>query len=127
MVFGVAFVSIVLQVPLLSNYVKRKIPESDAFSETELDKQFTQVSSTLEEARQLRAEGKISNKEFTEKLEESKERIDKLIAQSRVTVETKKIIQARTSVLFPSLPKKPKRKEKKEEAEKEKQAQTDSN
>lgn len=57
----------------------------------------------------------IATKEFTERLEEGKMEIDQLIAQSRVTVETKKIIQARASKLFPSLPKKTKPKQKNEE------------
>jgi hypothetical protein len=66
----------------------------------------------MEEAHRLRAEGKISNKEFAERLEEGKREIDQLIAQSRVTVGTKKVIQARALKLFPSLPKKTKPKQK---------------
>ena len=115
MVFGVAFISIMVQVPLLFRYVKREMPESEAFIETELDEQFVRISSIMEEAHRLKSEGKISNKEFSEMLEEGKDRIDQLIAQSRVTVETKKIIQARASRLFPSLPKKTKPKQKSDE------------
>jgi hypothetical protein len=96
------------------------MPESEAFAETELDSQFARVSSIMEEAHRLRSEGKISNKEFAEKLEEGKNEIDQLIAQSRVTIETKKIIQARTSKLFPSLPKKTKTKSEADEEENEK-------
>jgi Na+:H+ antiporter len=115
MVFGVAFISIMVQVPLLFRYVKQKMPESEIFIETELDSHFARISSIMEEAHRLRCEGKISNKEFAERLEEGKSDIDQLIAQSRVTVETKKIIQARASKLFPALPKKTKPKQKSEE------------
>ena len=106
MVFGVAFISIMIQVPLLFRYVKREMPESEAFMETELDEQFARISSIMEEAHRLKCEGKISNNEFSERLEEGKDRIDQLIAQSKITVETKKIIQARTSRLFPPSPRK---------------------
>ena len=36
MVFGVAFISIMIQVPLLLRYIKRQMPDSEAFKETEL-------------------------------------------------------------------------------------------
>jgi len=65
-----------------------------------------------------KSEGKISNEEFTEKLEESKMDLESLISKSKVTVETRKIIRARASLLFPSLPNKIRRKEKSEEKNK---------
>ena len=120
MVFGVAFISIMVQVPLLFRYVKREMPESEAFMETELDEQFARISSIMEEAHRLKCEGKISNNEFSERLEEGKDRIDQLIAQSKITVETKKIIQARTSRLFPPSPKKTKTRSNKDTEENEK-------
>jgi CPA1 family monovalent cation:H+ antiporter len=112
MVFGVAFISILVQVPLLVRYTKRKMPETESEAELELDEQFAQITCILEEAQKLRAEEKITDKEFAEKLEETKDRIDLLIAQAKVTVETRKIIQERASKLFPSLPKKEKKEEK---------------
>jgi NhaP-type Na+/H+ or K+/H+ antiporter len=105
MVFGVAFVSIMLQVPLLFRYVKRVMPEVEAFKETALDDQFARLSSYIEEMHRLRLEGRISEAEFAERLEESKIELERLIATSRVTVETRKIIRARASILFPRLPK----------------------
>ena len=54
MVFGVAFISIIVQVPLLFRYARRKMPESQAFKETELDEQFAQISSAIQEAHRLR-------------------------------------------------------------------------
>jgi len=115
MVFGVAFISIIVQVPLLLRYAKRQIPESDIFKETELDDQFARLSSYLEEMYRLRSEDKISEAEFTERLEESKMELERLIAKSHVTLETRKIIRARATTLFPRLSKISKRKEKNEE------------
>ena len=66
----------------------------------------------MEEVKLLKTEGKISNEEFTKKLEENKKKLDDLIATTPITVETRKIIRARASVLYNSLPKIPKRKTK---------------
>jgi len=109
MVLGVAFISIVIQVPLLFRYIRRKIPQTDAVSETEIDEQFDLIASHMEELRKIKSEGKISNEEFTKRIEENKKKLDKLIATSPITVETRKIILARASALYNSFPKMPKR------------------
>ena len=109
MVLGVAFVSIVFQVPLLFRYVRKKIPQTEVASETEIDEQFNLIASHMEEVRKLKSEGKISNEEFTKKIEENKKKLDELIATSPITVETRKIILARASALYKSFPKIPKR------------------
>jgi CPA1 family monovalent cation:H+ antiporter len=112
MVLGVAFISIVFQVPLLFRYVRKKIPQTDNTSETEIDEQFELIASHMEEVRKLKSEGKISNEEFTKRIEENKKKLDELIATSPVTVETRKIILWRASALKNSFPKIPKRKTK---------------
>jgi CPA1 family monovalent cation:H+ antiporter len=110
MVLGVAFVSIMFQVPLMFRYVRKKIPQADTEALTEIDDQFELVASHMEEVRKLKSEGKISNEEFTRRIEENKKKLDELIATSPVTVETRKIILARASALYNSFPKRPKRK-----------------
>jgi hypothetical protein len=61
-----------------------------------------------------KSEGKISNAEFAEKLEESKIELERLIAISHVSFQTKQILRARAASLFPSLPTRSKRKQKSE-------------
>ena len=112
MVLGVAFISIVFQVPLLFRYVRKKIPQTEAVAETEIDEQFELIASHMEEVRKLKSEGKISNEEFTKRIEENKKKLDRLITTSPVTIETRKIIRARASALYNSFPKRPKRKTK---------------
>jgi hypothetical protein len=102
----------VFQVPLLFRYVRKKIPQTEAASETEIDEQFELIASHMEEVRKLKSEGKISNEEFTKRIEENKNKLDELIATSPITVETRKIIRARASALYSSFPKRPKRKTK---------------
>jgi CPA1 family monovalent cation:H+ antiporter len=126
MVFGVAFISIMVQVPLLFRYAKTEKPESEAFKETELDEPFTQISSGIEESHRLRSEGKISEAEFAERLEDSKQELERLIAKSHVTIETRKIIRARASILFPTLLKASKRKQKDKETNEETNSQAKS-
>jgi len=117
MVLGVAFISIVFQVPLLFRYVKKRIPQTDAVSEKEIDKQFELIAQQMEEVRKLKSEGKISNEEFTRQIEANKERLNELIAQSPITIETRKIIRARAAALFASFPKRPRRRGKNEKQE----------
>ena len=118
MVLGVAFISIMFQVPLLFRYARKKIPQTDTVSEAEIDEQFELIASHMQEIKKLKSEDKISNEEFTKRIEENKEKLDKLIATSPVTVETRKIIRARASALYNSFPKIPKRKTKNKETKK---------
>ena len=110
MVLGVAFISIVFQVPLLLNYVRKRMPQTNTASEKEIDEQFESMVAHMEELRKLKTEGKISNEEFTKRIDENKKKLDELIATSPVTVETRKIIRARAAALYNSFPKRPKRK-----------------
>ena len=110
MVLGVAFISIVFQVPLLFRYIKKKMPQTQIASEIVIDEQFELMASHIDELKKLKANGEISNEEFIESIEEGKRRLDDLIAKSPVTIETKKIIRARASGLYASFPKIPKRK-----------------
>ncbi|HKM59662.1 MAG TPA: hypothetical protein VJY36_02195, partial [Candidatus Bathyarchaeia archaeon] len=116
MVLGVAFISIVFQVPLLLSYVRKRMPQTDTTSETEIDEQFELMAAHMEELKKLKSEGKISNEEFTERVEENKKKLDLLIATSPITVETRKIIRARASAVYNSFPKRSKRKNKNKEA-----------
>jgi hypothetical protein len=81
-------------------------------SETEIEEQFELIASHMEEVRRLKSEGKISNEEFTKRIEENKKKLDQLISTSPITVETRKIIRARAAALYNSFPKIPKRRSK---------------
>jgi monovalent cation:H+ antiporter, CPA1 family len=123
MVLGVALISIVFQVPLLFRYAKRKMPQQNT-ADKQAHEEFALMCTRIEELRTLRAEGKISNEEFTEKIEENKRQLDELIAESPVTVETKKIIHDRVATFTSSIHKIPKRKPKEKENKKEEQTPT---
>ena len=122
MVLGVAFISIVFQVPLLFRYVRKRIPQTEIASEIVIDEQFELMASHIDELKKLKATGEISNEEFNESIEEGKRKLDELIAKSPVTIETRKIIRARASGLYASFPKIPKRKMKSKTKEDKSQA-----
>ena len=126
MVFGVAFISIMIQVPLLFNYVKRKMPEPAASPEAQLEDQFAKIAASIEDAHQLRTDGKLSDKEFAERLDENRVELERLIAKSKASLETRKIIQARASALFQPLPRRAKRKNKTEPENVEKESKQNS-
>jgi len=109
MVFGVAFVSIMVQVPLLLRYSRRKLTQSEAVTEDDLNEQFELVASHMEEVKKLKLEGKMSNEEFSRRIEVSKRQLDELINKSPVTIETKKIIRERALALYASLPRRSRR------------------
>jgi predicted DNA-binding ribbon-helix-helix protein len=106
----------VFQVPLLLRYVNKKIPQTETLSITEIDEQFELIASHLQEVKKLQSEGKISNEEFTAKIEENKKKLDELSSTLRVTVETRKIILTRANALYASFPKIPKHKTKNKNA-----------
>jgi CPA1 family monovalent cation:H+ antiporter len=122
MVLGVAFISIVFQVPLLFRYVRKRIPQTEIGAELVIDEQFELMASHIDELKRLKAKGEISNEEFTESIEANKRKLDELISKSPVTIETRKIIRARASGLYASLPKIPKRKVKSKNKEEKNEA-----
>jgi CPA1 family monovalent cation:H+ antiporter len=122
MVLGVAFISIVFQVPLLFRYVRKRMPQTEIGAELVIDEQFELMASHIDELKRLKAKGEISNEEFTESIEANKRKLDELISKSPVTIETRKIIRARASGLYASLPKFPKRKVKSKNKEEKNEA-----
>jgi monovalent cation:H+ antiporter, CPA1 family len=122
MVLGVAFISIMFQVPLLFRYVRKRIPQTEIGAELVIDEQFELMASHIDELKRLKAKGEISNEEFTESIEANKRKLDELISKSPVTIETRKIIRARASGLYASLPKIPKRKVKSKNKEEKNEA-----
>ena len=83
------------------------MPESEAFKETELDDQFTQISSSIEEAHRLRSEGKISDSELAERLEEGKIELEALIAKSKVALKPSRFSEQEQPTYSPLFQKEP--------------------
>jgi CPA1 family monovalent cation:H+ antiporter len=105
MVFGVAFISIMIQVPLLFRYAKNKLALFDEAKENELHKNFEAIEAAIVEVNKLKAEGKISHEEVEDRLEKLKSELDKILNESSASLQTKTIIQERAVTLFASIPK----------------------
>jgi CPA1 family monovalent cation:H+ antiporter len=112
MALGVAFLSIILQVPILFSYAKRKF-KSEELKSARYDERLSDVSACIEETRRLKAEGKISQNEFEYRLEEYKNRLDESIHSSSTLMEPKEIVRKRAKLLYSSMKKKPNPKRKK--------------
>jgi hypothetical protein len=77
-----------------------------------IDEKLATVCSSMEETRKLMAEGKLSDQEFAERLEENKDQLDQTIHESSTLVETRKIIKRRATLLYKSVAKPRSRKKK---------------
>jgi monovalent cation:H+ antiporter, CPA1 family len=107
MVFGVAFISIMIQVPMLVRYANKKLSMFDKTIENELHEDFESIETAIIEVNKLKTEGKISQEEFEIKLEALKTELNKIMCDSCASLQTKQIIQERSTALFNSLPKLP--------------------
>ncbi len=105
MVFGVAFISIMIQAPMLVRYANKRLSKLDKVTETELHEDFGAIEAAIIEVNKLKAEGKISPEEAEERLEALKTELDHVVCESSASLQTKKIIQERATMLFLSIPK----------------------
>ena len=53
-----------IQVPILFRYVRRKIPNLEAFKETALDEEFDKISLSIEEIHKI----KVRRKDFRKRI-----------------------------------------------------------
>ncbi len=103
MVIGVAFISIMIQVPLLFQYAKRTTAKSESAKTTKLHADFEEIESSIAEVKKLKAEGKITPEQYQEKLEEIRSELDETISKSTASLQTKDLIQTRANTLFSTL------------------------
>ncbi|HEY9760076.1 MAG TPA: sodium:proton antiporter [Oculatellaceae cyanobacterium] len=104
MVFGVAFISILIQVPMLLRYVRKNFAEPEKAISLELNEQFEKMQQTIVELNKLRAEGQINHEDYEAHIEDIKSELDEVISKSSASVPTKKIIQERSAAFFASMP-----------------------
>jgi CPA1 family monovalent cation:H+ antiporter len=112
MALGVAFLSITLQVPLLSHYARTRFRRQQTEDGVEINERLSSVCTAIDDIRQLRTEGKISEQEFADKLEQYKDELDETIHESSALKETRRIIRERAELLYSSVKSKPKKKSK---------------
>ncbi len=113
MALGVAFLSITFQVPILFRYVRSKFKDQQPEQEIRVEEKLAAVSASIEETIQLRNERKISEQEFSNNLEEFKDKIEETIHDSTMMLETKNIVKKRVSMIYSSVNKKTKATDKK--------------
>lgn len=105
MVFGVAFISIMIQVPMLLRYVQNNLAQTDEEHSNELNMDFETVQDQITEVNRLKVAGKISAEDYDRRIAEIKCELDEIICNSGASLPTKKIVQNRASTIFATLPK----------------------
>ncbi len=105
MVFGVAFISIMIQVPMLLRYVQNNLAQTDEEHSNELNMDFETVQDQITEVNRLKVAGKISAEDYDRRIAEIKCELAEIICNSGASLPTKKIVQNRASTIFATLPK----------------------
>ncbi len=105
MVFGVAFISIMIQVPMLMRYVHRNLAETEEEHSNELNMDFETAQDQITAVNRQKLEGKISPEDYDRRMTEIKCELDEIICNSSASLSTKKIIQERAATVFATLPK----------------------
>jgi Na+:H+ antiporter len=112
MALGVAFISITLQIPILFNYVRRKMKNQEEPQIEKLEDRLSNVCSSVQETSDLVAAGRISEEELAVRLKASKEELDSALYESTTLLETRKILKRRASQLYNTMTIRQQRKQK---------------
>jgi len=105
MVFGVAFLSILIQVPMLLRYVQNNLAKFDIEHAEELNTDFETIQEQITAVNRLKLDGKISPEEYEIRITDIKSELNEIICSSGASLTTKKIVQERATTLFATLPK----------------------
>lgn len=103
MVLGVVFLSIVLQGPLLSSYIRRNFPEEQPTEEIGASTRLSHVLHAIEELHKLRMEGRLLESEFATRLEEERDRLAEVLSEINSSVRTGEVMKSRAKDLYASL------------------------
>lgn len=103
LVLGVAFLSISFQAAFLYRYIRRKFPEEQAALIASLDVRLSHVVETIESLRRLKADGRISDADYSEKLEEEKDEMKDVLKEIESVVDKKHQLRIRASELYTSV------------------------
>lgn len=105
LVFGVAFISIMIQVPMLMRYVQSNLAQVDEEHSNELNMDFETLQEQITEVNRQKLEGKISPEDYDLSIAEIKCELNEIICNSSASLTTKKIVQERAATVFATLPK----------------------
>jgi monovalent cation:H+ antiporter, CPA1 family len=103
MVLGVAFISISLQSGFLFRYIWRRFPEEQEAKNEELGVRLSRAVAAIAAVQDLKKEGKISDEELADQLENGKNELEEAIAEIRYDVDTTAILKSRATELYSAL------------------------
>ena len=104
MVFGIAFISIIVQGGFLKAYVNRmfrnEISEAQEREEESVNVKLSRVVNAIEELRRLREEGKVTTNDYNSRLQSQWSVLKGIIGQMETLQETSEIVKSRASSLY---------------------------
>ncbi len=103
MVLGVVFLSIAIQGPLLSRYIRTRFQEAQTNGAIEPSVRLSEVLVAIEKLQSMRVEGKLSESEFAERIEDERDRLAELLTEIKSSLRTGDIMKSRAKELFSSL------------------------
>jgi CPA1 family monovalent cation:H+ antiporter len=102
-VLGVVFISLVLQGPLLSRYIKRNFPQEQTKETEALTTRLSKALNAIETLNKLKEEGKISDNNFALELEEERNRLAVILSEINNSVGTGDVMKSRAHELYTSI------------------------
>ncbi|MEM3684421.1 MAG: cation:proton antiporter [Conexivisphaerales archaeon] len=93
MVLGVAFISIMLQGPLLSRYIKGRFREEMKQEKGRVEAMLTATLMDIRDIQNLKVKGEESDKELIQRLEADKERLEQIVSSLKEEVSQKQANQ----------------------------------
>lgn len=103
MVLGVVFLSIALQGPVLSRYIRHNFPEEQPNEAIEPSLKLSETLRAIEELHKLRLDGKLTEPEFANRLEDERDRLAALLSQINSSLRTGEIMKSRAKDIYSSL------------------------
>lgn len=102
-VLGVAFLSLAIQVPVLYRFVRTRFEKEQRVTKDDLEKSVDEAIQGMVLSLQARGSGTITEEEFVAQVEERMISLNESMRDLAATVETRRLLRARTSQLYRSI------------------------
>ena len=100
---GVVFLSLVIQSPTLAGYIRRHFKEEQQGEFVEPNIRLYEILRAIEELHKLRQDGKMSEVEFVERLQDERDRLAHLLSEINISLKTGDIVRSRAKDLYSSI------------------------
>lgn len=103
LVLGVAFISISVQAALLYRYIKSRFPLEQNATAENLNIRLSKSASSIHSLERLRAQGGISEEEFSSQLEADRDELRDIMREINMNLDPRSILRQRATELYSSM------------------------